>query len=124
MPGPDPQLLVLTVLFFSEFSGEAFLYKHSYSVSMENLKTLKDLNTKRIFFPALKLSTNDELVETAELRQEAVKWVKALEIQIALQKTTPIIKKLMDETMGVKEMKEGAIEFIIGFFNLTEEELK
>lgn len=66
---------------------------------MKELKTLKDLKEKHgIFGP--------DYVGLKEIKAEALKWLNELD----------------HEFKGREE--DGAIEFIVKFFNLTEEDLK
>ena len=78
---------------------------------MSELKTLKDLQKDYEW----KWDTYNAL------KQEAIKWVKALESQIALANSTPTLR---EEFGNEANKKDGAITFIIGFFNLTDEDLK
>jgi hypothetical protein len=72
---------------------------------MVELKTLKDLYGKYAFYTE---ETEDDFFN--ELKQEAIKWVKA-----------PRLVGLF-ELQDVNKL-EGAIKFIKLFFNLTEEDI-
>lgn len=61
------------------------------------LKTLKDLEIGKITWPR---TQNKECVRVSELRQEAIRWLKAL-----------------------TGRKTSARTFIMTFFNITEEDL-
>lgn len=75
---------------------------------MSELKTLKDLN----FF---ELDRNGRIIHcnVQELREEAIKWVKMLLLELATSGTA-IQDAIIDAKIGI----------LADFFNLTEEDLK
>ena len=72
---------------------------------MTELKTLKDLNIFYIDFEPLKIKIKEPLLRVEELKAEAVKWVKAKNNVYMFHERT-------------------LVDWIIHFFNLTEEDLK
>ena len=66
---------------------------------MTKLKTLKDLKKMRIVGHPDICKTSGDLIESEEIKQEAIKWVK----------------EMVD---GVKR------DWVMHFFNITEEDLK
>ena len=91
---------------------------------MTELKTLKDLGKTIVWIDALqtqfKKDENGQFVITKELKQEAIKWVKAW-----LKEEKELIETESDEfdrgwTGGCQEMMED----FKSFFNITEEDLK
>ena len=83
---------------------------------MSELKTLKVLGTPRLFGlddPKRKEKLNERIIVDTELKAEAVKWVKDLEMS----------HQFREDGLNMDYCK-GMLEWIKHFFNLTEEDLK
>jgi len=85
----------------------------------EELKTLKDIE---------KPDEMEALVEIDNLKQEAIKWVKELRIEQSKYYKGPlksILESRFDTPNEVTNaQRRRVIQWIMNFFNLTEEDLK
>ena len=75
---------------------------------MSKLKTLKDMRRRDVMVSGCPDETDYDIVEADDLRQEAIKWIKA-----------PCPKRISD-----CKYCQGADRNLINFFNITEEELE
>lgn len=87
------------------------------------LKTLKDL---RVFPRSMgKSGQENSVVITAELRKEAVEWVKNYLAGIEYHDKMALEKAIsFEDSRILNSLLETRIDWIKHFFNLTEEDLK
>jgi hypothetical protein len=88
----------------------------------KQLKTLKDLRMEKVE------NKNDYMTSEFVLKQEAIKWAKELQIEQSKYYKGPlksILESRFDKPNEVTNaQRRRVIQWIINFFNLTEEDLK
>lgn len=89
------------------------------------LKTLKDLYEQQPIINGLGIKDNNpQHIFMKELRQEAIKWVKALHLpDVKISEDNNIETQMLD-CSTTKLIRNSQAVIIIKLFNITKEELK